>query len=283
MRRKPSASRKPITITIIAVCVLFVLALISSGHRTVTWVERVVNTITTPIQTFAQSFSNAIVRGFRELFNTTDADKENAQLKAHVAELEVQVESYEEMRLENERLKQLLNYSETLKDTKYVTATVIANSNTIWFNSFTLNAGTKNGVAVGDPVVTGDGLVGLVQTVSSTSCTVCSLIDINSKEIGVLVERTRDNCFIRGTLRAGYGNDRLELFMLPSGSDLTPGDIIITNGLGSIRIPKGITIGTVSEVMRTSGTGTNETNAVIAPAVDYLHIEDVMILTTVGE
>ena len=270
-------------ITIVAVVVLLILSLVSSGKRTVTWVESAINTITTPVQALAQSVSNSIVRGLRELFNTTDADRENAQLKAHVAELEVEVESLEELRQQIERLKGLLNYAETLGNTKYVTATVIANSNSIWFNTFTLNAGTRNGVQVGDPVVTGDGLVGLVQTVSATSCTVCSLIDTASKEIGVMVERTRDNCFIRGTIKAGSGNDSLELFMLPSGSDLTPGDVIITNGLGSGKIPKGITIGVVAEVMRTSGTGTNETNAIINPAVDYLHIEDVMILVSAGD
>lgn len=283
MKRNGSPSKKPIIITIIAVVLLLVLSLISSGKRTVTWIESAVNTITAPIQTLAQSVSNAIVKGLRELFNTTDADKENAQLKAQIAVLQVEVENLEEMRQEIERLRGLLNYADTLQDTKYVTATIIANSNSIWFNSFTLNAGTKNGVRAGDPVVTGDGLVGLVENVSSTTCTVCSLIDVDSKEIGVMVERTRDNCFIRGTIKAGNGNDELELFMLPSGSDLTPGDIIITNGLGSSRIPKGIPIGTVAEVMRISGTGTNETNAIINPGVDFLHLEDVMILTTAGD
>ena len=283
MKRNGSPSKKPIIITIIAVVLLLVLSLISSGKRTVTWIESAVNTITAPIQTLAQSVSNAIVKGLRELFNTTDADKENAQLKAQIAVLQVEVENLEEMRQEIERLRGLLNYADTLQDTKYVTATIIANSNSIWFNSFTLNAGTKNGVRAGDPVVTGDGLVGLVENVSSTTCTVCSLIDVDSKEIGVMVERTRDNCFIRGTIKAGSGNDELELFMLPSGSDLTPGDIIITNGLGSSRIPKGIPIGTVAEVMRISGTGTNETNAIINPGVDFLHLEDVMILTTAGD
>lgn len=279
MKKKGIFSHRPVTVTIIAVMVLLLLVLITSGDRTVTWVESAIGTVTTPIQTLAQTVSNAIVKGVRELFNTTDADKENASLKAHIAELEVAVESYEELRQENERMKKLLNYADTLDNTKYVTATVIANSNTVWFDMFTLNAGRKNGIEPGDPVVTGDGLVGTVTDVGATWCKVRAIIDGDSK-VGVIVERSRDNGFIRGTLKAGSGSDDLELYFLPSGSDLTPGDVIVTNGLGSSSIPKGITVGTVSEVMRVSGTGTNETNAVVIPAVDFLHLEDVMVLTS---
>ena len=56
-----------------------------------------------------------------------------------------------------------------------------------------------------------------------------------------------------------------------------PGDKIITNGLGGI-YPRGITVGTVTEVTRQS-TG-NDTNAIVAPAVDFLRVEEVMIITS---
>lgn len=281
MKRKNFFGRRPVIITIIAVVVLLALALISSGGRTVTWIESLVGSIVTPVQTFAQTVSNSIVRAFRNLFNTTDADKENAALKAKVAELEVAVESYEELRQENERLKELLNYAQSLEVKSYVTATVIANSNTVWFNMFTINAGRNDGIETGDAVVNGDGLIGIVSDVGATWCKVRSIVDPSTK-IGVIIERTRDNGFIRGTLKTAADTDELELYFMPSGSDLTPGDVVITSGLGS-DIPRGITIGTVSKVMRVTGTGTNETNAVINPSVDFLHIEDVMVITSSGD
>ncbi|MBQ9950138.1 MAG: rod shape-determining protein MreC [Clostridia bacterium] len=282
MKKKGLFSHRPVTVTIIAVMVLLLLMLITSGTRTVSWVENAVGVVVTPIQTFAQTVSNAIVKGVRELFNTTDADKENAKLKAQVAELEVAVESYEELRQENERLKDLLNYADSMDSgTEYVTATVIANSNSVWFDMFTLNAGKNSNIDPGDPVVTGDGLVGIVTDVGATWCKVRSVIDGDTK-VGVIVERTRDNGFVRGTLASGSGDDKLELYFMPSGSDLTPGDKIVTNGLGGDQIPKGIIVGTVSEVMRVSGTGTDETNAVVLPAVDFLHLEDVMVITSPG-
>lgn len=284
MKKKNWFRNKPVTVTIIAVVILLVLAFITSKDRTVTWVESAIGTVTTPIQTFTQTASNAIVKAVRELFNTTDADKENAALKAQLEELSVKVESYEELRLEKERLQELLNYAQKdpIKDTEYVTATVIAKSNSKWFDFFTLNAGRNNGVEPGDPVVTSDGLVGTVTDVGATWCKVRSIIDGNSN-IGIIVERTRDNGFVRGTINAGKGNNKIELYFLPSGSDITPGDIIVTSGLGeSSSIPKGIVVGKVSEVMQVSGTGTDETNAVILPTVDFLHLEEVMILTDGG-
>lgn len=282
MKKKGFFGNKPVLITVMAVVVLLVLSLITSGDRTVSWFESAIGTVTTPIQTLARTVSNSIVSGVRDLFNTTDADKENEQLKAKVAELEVAVSSYEEMRLENERLKELVNYAGTIENMEYVTATVIANSNTVWFDMFTLNAGRSSGIEPGCPVVTGDGLVGVVTDVGSTWCKVRSVIDSQSS-IGVLVERTRDNGFIRGTLTTGSGSDELELYFLPSGSDLIPGDVIVTNGLGSSQIPKGIAVGTVSEVMRVTGVGSDETNATVIPAVDFLHLEDVIVITKTGE
>ena len=281
MKKRNIFGNRAVTITIIAIAVLIILALISSGERTVTWVESTVGTIMTPVQSFAHKFSNKVVSAWQNIFNTTDADKENAKLKAKIAELEVSLDSYEELRQENDRLKDLLNYAQTLNKEKYITASVVANSNTIWFNMFTLNAGKNDGVKVNCPVVTGDGLAGIVTDVGATWCKVRSIIDSDSK-ISVIVERSRDNGFIRGTLKT-TSDKTLELYFLPSGSDLTPGDVIITSGLGSDLIPKGIMIGTVSKVIKVTGTDTNKANAVVVPAVDFQHIEEVMIITSAGE
>ena len=63
---------------------------------------------------------------------------------------------------------------------------------------------------------------------------------------------------------------------LPSGFDLVPGDRIVTSGMSSI-FPKSIVVGTVSEVTRRSAEGT-QSNAIIEPAVDFGHLEEVLVL-----
>ena len=76
---------KPILIMVIAVVLLLVLAFFSAGSRTIPWVESTVGSIISPIQTFAFRASNSISDFFRGLFNTTDADLENASLKQMLA------------------------------------------------------------------------------------------------------------------------------------------------------------------------------------------------------
>lgn len=281
LKKRSFFKNKPVLITIIAVVLLAVLALITSGERTVSWIESAIGTVFTPVQSFASSSSNAIIDFFQNLFNTTDADRENEQLRRRVAELEVALDNYEELERENERLRELLNFSETLRGMEYTGASVIGKSGAVWFDMLTLNAGRNQGVEKGDPVVNGDGLIGIVTDVGATWCKVTSIIDAQSS-VSVLVDRTRDNGFVRGVMAGGENGDMLELYFLKAGSDLVPGDKIVTNGLDSESIPKGLTIGTISEVMRDqTGTG-SETNAIITPAVDFMHIEEVMIITNGG-
>lgn len=263
------------------VLVLVILIFATSGDRTVSWVESTIGSIAQPVQTFASNVSNGIVDFFARVFNATDADKENEQLKLRVAQLEQSEKELEELRLENERLKQLLNYAQTNESYKYVTASVIAKGQGAWFDTFTINAGRTSGIEKNMPVVNSLGLVGRITDVGATWAKVSSIIDSRST-VSVMVERTRDGAMVQGVLENGSSSS-LELYYLPSGSDLVPGDIIVTNGLGGV-FPKGIAVGTVTEVTRTSGNDSNERNALVAPSVDFNHIEEVMvIISTDGE
>ena len=123
-------------------------------------------------------------------------------------------------------------------------------------------------------MVNSKGLVGRVSSVSANTCKVTSIIDSTS-DVSVMVERTRDYGFARGILNVDE-KEKLELYYLPSGYDLVPGDNILTSGIGGI-FPKGIAIGTVTEVSR-ANEDTEDRNAIIQPAVDFLRLEEVMIV-----
>jgi rod shape-determining protein MreC len=120
---------------------------------------------------------------------------------------------------------------------QYVTGTVIGRSQGIWFDTFTISVGRSQGVEKNMPVVNANGLVGRVSEVGATWCKVIALVD-SSTNVSVMVERTRDNGMVRGLLEAGTATDSLELYYLPSDSDLTPGDKIVTSGIGGL-YPKG--------------------------------------------
>lgn len=265
---------KPLIIMLIAILLLGILAFVTSADRSVSWIESTLGSVIQPVQSFAAKASNGIISFVQKVFKTSDADKELEQLQVRMAQLEQAADENAKLKAENERLKKLLNYVETLENYEYVTAVVTGNSQGVWFETFTINAGRNKGIEKDMPVVCSEGLVGRVIEVGANWSKVTAIIDPSS-EVSVMVERTRDIGVVRGSFSATSDN-QLELYFLPSGFDLVPGDKIVTSGMSSI-FPKTITVGTVSEVTRRSAEG-SQSNAIIEPAVDFGHLEEVLVL-----
>lgn len=276
---KKSIANKPILIMVIAVVLLLVLAFFSASSRTIPWLENTVGVVVRPVQTFAFKTSNSIAGFFSGLFNRTDADLENARLKQELAQYEQAKLDYIELQKENERLRGLLDYAGSIGDYQHVTARVIGRSNGIWFDTLTINVGRSKGVEPGMPVISGDGLVGKVTDVGVNWCKVTSIID-STVNVAAIVERTRDNCMVRGVFSTSNPYGQLELYYLPTDlTDLVPGDVVMTSGLGG-NYPKGIKIGTIREVMLDAESA--GINAIVDPSVDFLHIEEVMVIIGSG-
>ena len=265
---------KPLIIMLIAILLLGILAFVTSADRSVSWIESTLGSVIQPVQSFAAKASNGIISFVQKVFKTSDADKELEQLQVRMAQLEQAADENAKLKAENERLKKLLNYVETLEKYEYVTAVVTGNSQGVWFETCTINAGRNKGIEKDMPVVCAEGLVGRVIEVGANWSKVTAIIDPSS-EVSVMVERTRDIGVVRGSFSATSDN-QLELYFLPSGFDLVPGDKIVTSGMSSI-FPKTITVGTVSEVTRRSAEG-SQSNAIIEPAVDFGHLEEVLVL-----
>lgn len=265
---------KPLIIMLIAILLLGILAFVTSADRSVSWIESTLGSVIQPVQSFAAKASNGIISFVQKVFKTSDADKELEQLQVRMAQLEQAADENAKLKAENERLKKLLNYVETLENYEYVTAVVTGNSQGVWFETFTINAGRNKGIKKDMPVVCAEGLVGRVIEVGANWSKATAIIDPSS-EVSVMVERTRDIGVVRGSFSATSDN-QLELYFLPSGFDLVPGDKIVTSGMSSI-FPKTITVGTVSEVTRRSAEG-SQSNAIIEPAVDFGHLEEVLVL-----
>ena len=260
MKKKEKRS-KPLLVTLIAVVVLIVLIFVSAGSKSTNWFESTIGSVFAPIHGFAARTSNAIT--------------ENARLQSELAHYTQTLLDLDEQRRENDRLRGLLNYSGSLELPEGVTARIIGCSTGVWFRVFTINAGRNRGIDVDMPVICADGLVGIVTEVGATWCKVTAIID-SDMSVPVMVERTRDNCMLRGVLDTTSSVQRMELYYLPSDrTDLVPGDTVMTSGIGGV-YPKGVRVGTVTEVMTSSGSGVN---AIVTPAVDFLHLEEVMVIT----
>jgi rod shape-determining protein MreC len=142
-----------------------------------------------------------------------------------------------------------------------------------WFRSVLIDRGRNRGVFSGMPVISEQGLVGIVTATSLRSAKAMLVLDRQTSVDGV-VQRSRS----RGTVR-GRGDNELEFEFVARNSDVQLNDLVITSGLGGV-YPKGLFIGTVSEL---SDPGTQLLQrATIRPAVDFGRLEEVFVMLRRG-
>jgi rod shape-determining protein MreC len=150
-----------------------------------------------------------------------------------------------------------------------VTASIIANSASTWFQSCLLDKGSDDRVRKGMAVVTPLGVVGQVVSVTPRSAKVLLITDPNSG-VDVLVQRTRARGIVSGSLENGP-----VLKYVKRSEDIQVGDRLVTSGLDGI-FPKGVMVGTVVKV-RKQNLGLFQYIEVM-PAVHSGRVEEVMVV-----
>mgnify|MGYP002233835204 CR=1 FL=1 len=111
-------------------------------------------------------------------------------MEEEIRTLREQQVDYAEIKSENEELRQYLDLKKENPDFVLQDAQVIKRDASDPFGSFTISVGSLHGIERGDPVITPDGLVGCVDVVEETQCTVRTVLD-NSIGIGALTATPR--------------------------------------------------------------------------------------------
>lgn len=265
---------RPLWITLIVVIILIVLIGTTSGSRNASFPESAAGSVLAPVENFINGITISVSHFFERIFVPSDAEKENETLQEQVLQLQEQVQQLEEAERENERLKGLLNSAENLQGYKPVVASITAMDPSNYFDMFTINAGRNQGIQKDMAVTDGYGVVGRIVEVGANYSKVMTIMDARSS-ISALVERTRDKGVVKGDAVLAKDAGLCQIYYLPFDTDLVPGDVIITSGMGGV-FPKGMVIGEVAEVSRE--TSNSEKNATIKPAADFRHLEEVMVL-----
>ena len=126
-----------------------------------------------------------------------------------------------------------------------------------------------------DPVITSDGLVGLVSEVGKNYSKVLTLLDATI-EVGAYDIRTRDIGTTSGDINLARSG-RLRLNMLPKDCTVSQGDLIYTTGYGGL-YPKDLALGEVVEI-HTDSSGMSM-YAVIEPLSEIETVKDVLVITS---
>lgn len=172
--------------------------------------------------------------------------EENERLQRENLILQGRSQQMSSLQAENVRLRALLNSSALLRDDVLV-AELIGVSPDPERLQLVLNKGERDGVYVGQPLIDADGLMGQVVEVSSGSSRALLITDV-THSVPVQVNRNGVRAIAEGTGALGS----LEIRHVSSSTDIQPGDLLVTSGLGG-RFPEGYPVAVVKEVERDAG------------------------------
>lgn len=166
--------------------------------------------------------------------------EENEKLLQENTRLALQLQMIKEIDLENQRLRKMLKFKNQ-SSFELLPAKVIGFKEHGLVRGLLLNIGKRDSVRKNMPVLVSDGLVGKIYQVGSASSLVQVINDRNFAA-SVVVQRSR----VRAIISDAKGTDA-RLSNVPNRSDVKPGDIVVTSGLGGI-FPGGIVVGKIKEV-----------------------------------
>ena len=205
-----------------------------------------------------------------DLINVTDLKRANEELRETNAKLMLQISRLREFGIVNKELKELLTFKDTT-GFPLIPANIVSRSLSMTQNTITLNAGKKDGVLPGMPVVNDRGFIGIVNSISEDFSIARTLNNVDLR-LTVMDERSRVNGILKWT------GDELIVINIPNTFDVEAGDRIITSDVSSI-VPIPIPVGIVEE-FRPGETGVFSYIRV-KPFADLAPVENVFILAKV--
>jgi rod shape-determining protein MreC len=246
--------------------------------------QRGIVEVFSPIQEGASKVFSP-VRDVANWFSQTIHAKSRAnQLQKQVNTLRAEVAQYQSAAALNGQLSKEVGLDQTDNVASYspVTANVIWQDPTLWYQQIEVDKGSDDGVRQDAPVLGDGALVGKVAYVGATY-SIVSLITDHTVSVAAQVSDQNND---RGLLVPDVGNpNELLLQNLPEYQTGQPvpqvGQQVLTTGFRSGGIqslyPRGILIGTVSNA--SANALYNNSQVQVSPAADLRHLSVVQILT----
>jgi len=241
--------------------------------------------ILSPVEEKILNLGSAIQANTRALWSFREVEAENAALRAKVEQLTGDNIELKEQVLAGMRFEALEGEfnSPTLDKYEKIGASIVNRSPNSWYQTITLNRGSRDGIMIDDPVVTHMGLVGKVVSVTSTTSEVLLISDGEGKVSALVRGSSGEAAFgiVEGTYKRGARlTSEGKLQMLFRREDkVNVGDLVLTSGMGGV-YPKDVPVGRVQEIELDSS-GLMKT-AVLEPLVNFDALEEVYIVKGVG-
>ena len=225
------------------------------------------------IRALALAAVGSLQDAFGFIPNYFDLKQENRVLREQNVNLADEVSRLREAKLENIRLRQLLDLKER-SHFDYAGANILGKNLQLMRNTITLDVGEENGVRVNMPVVSDAGLVGKIEATSSSYAVVQILLNKEFRA-SAKVQRGRVDGII-----VWQGGDNVLLKNVAKTLDVQVGDVVITSDYSSF-FPAGIKIGVVSRTEQPQ----SELFQIIEvkPSVDFARLEEVFVAKYIAD
>ncbi len=279
MRRRTKFNINPKHLFITGTLLCFVLIFVSFQYREqLSPVKTAVGNVIAPMQKGINSIGRAISGQVDKLTSLNKLLKENATLKDQVGTLSYENKILLQDKYELDRFRDLYKLDKKYADYPKVGARVISADPNSWYNSFRIDKGTDDGIAVNMNVIAGNGLVGIIEEVGKNWARVKSIIDDSSNVSGMFL-KTSDPCIVNGDLEL-YNSGVIGVELISKDADVSDGYEIVTSAI-SDKYLQGILIGYISDLTVDPNNLTK--TAHLTPAVDFDRLEDVLIITELKE
>ncbi len=265
-------SRRFAVLIAVTVILLVLMGYAGSIEHPASAPQRVIVATMTPALRLAEAAGGNLLLYIDNVFSADSLAKENTELRVEVAALQQQIADYEKVVAEQNLEDDLAALQLQNPQNEYVPATVVGRDPLSGFETFTINAGSEEDIAVGDAVVSAFGLCGIVAETGEGFSVVRTILS-PSLNISAVLSSCRETGIVTGA------QSRVEQYttmtLLSKDTNLSLGELVVTSGEGELM--QGLIIGTVESVELSAGGKTM--TAVVNTAEDVSRVSSVFVIT----
>lgn len=268
--------KNKLAVTIIVLSVSFlglIVYTVKSENKSI--IESGAGSTLNPAQTIVYKATNKVKETLDFFLNFSEIKSQNKELVSKNQELEDKLLTYSDLKDENDRLRQILDFEEERNNYNYIACDIIGYSGGNFLDGYIVNKGKNENIQKGMIVIAAQGLVGQVTSVGDNWSIVQSLVNENIA-VSVMVESTRDATGYLKGFKDSKNRNLAKVYDLPMDSEVKEGDVIMTSGVGML-YPKEIKIGEVTSVEEDKVKVMK--SAVVKPYVDFNKLEELFIVS----
>ena len=263
------------TLLVIAAVIISGIIFASVSHNASSPLTSAIGTVFTPLEKLSSFICDSLSDVSVSFRSSTLYRAEIVELEAELEEYRKKLADYDDMKKKVEAYEEFYGIKQKNDDYEFCYGSVISKDAADAYGSFVLDAGSNDGVSVGDPVIYGEYVVGVVKKVNFTTCVVYSVLDPRLN-IGAFETGTKEYGYVSGDPTL-YKSGLCKLWGLDSSTSVVSGGLVCTSGAGGV-FPNGLIVGEVVSVKNDEVSSAYY--AEVKPFCSPDEISDVFIITS---